>query len=92
MTIYGIAPKTIGTRKETDKTELKKVVETTGGTFYIESSETTVSSVIDNIEQQQKTLIKGQKETRKIDKPQIPFVMLVISIVVLFILNKKVNL
>lgn len=92
ITIFGIAPKTIGTRSEKDKTEFKKAVETTGGTLYTENSGTTISSIIDNIEQQQKTLMKGQKETRKIDKPQIPFIILVGSLLLLFILNKKVNL
>lgn len=92
ITIFGIAPETIGNTNVTNKTDLQKAVEKTGGTLYIESSRSTVSSIIKNIEQQQKTLLQGQKETKITDYPQVPFVMLIISLLALFILDKKVNL
>ena len=36
--------------------------------------------------------MQGQKETKKIDIPEMPFVMLIVSLAALFILDKKVNL
>lgn len=89
ITVYGIAPSTI---KNEDKTELKKAIEATGGTYYTETSDQTVKQIVKDIEKKQKSLIKGQNEIRKIDKPEIPFVILVLSILILFILNRRVNL
>jgi len=89
ITVFGIAPKSIS---DSNKKTLKNAVESTGGTYYTADSLTTVSSIVNNIEQKGKSLIKGAKETKKIDKPQIPFVILTISITALFILNKKVKL
>ena len=88
ITVFAIAPKLISTSNEET---LKMAVEKTGGNFYMEGSGTT-SSIINNIEQKSKSLIEGQKETKKIDKPQIPFIFLIASLIVLFLLNKKVNL
>lgn len=89
ITVFGIGPEAI---EEDEKEDLKKAVEKTGGTYYTESFSSTVSNIVSNIEQKGKSLIKGKKEVRKIDKPQIPFIMLMISLFILFILNKKVNL
>lgn len=87
--VFGIAPDTI---KDEDEITLKKAIETTGGKYYTMSSKNQVKSIVENIENTSKNLIEGQVETRKIDQPQIPFCILVISIIVLFILDKKVNL
>ena len=99
ITVYGIAPSTIGSYcygeghdHSNAEPDFKKAVQTTGGDLYIESSNATAKSIINNIEKQQKTLLQGQKETRKIDKPEVPFIMLLISLLILFILNKKVSL
>lgn len=89
ITVFGITPDFI---KDENKVELKKAVEITGGKLYTENSESTVSDIVNNIEQTGKSLIKNKKEIRKIDKPQIPFILLVISITILFVLNKKVKL
>lgn len=87
--VFGIAPDTIN---EEDENELKKAVESTGGKYYTMSSRNQVKSIVESIENTSKNLIEGQVETRKIDQPQIPFCILLISIIVLFILDKKVNL
>ncbi len=87
--VFGIAPDTI---IEEDEIDLKKAVESTGGKYYTMSSKNQVKDIVQNIESTSKNLIEGQVETRKIDQPQIPFIILVFSIIALFILDKKVNL
>ena len=46
---------------------------------------------MNNIEKKGKSLIKGPKEVKLMDIPQIPFVILNIAVIGLFILEKKVN-
>lgn len=73
VTVYGIVPDEIkiniygATKKvgQAEKTELKNAIETTGGTLYEENSSTTVSSIVNNIEKQSKSLIEGNKEVKK---------------------------
>ena len=98
--VYGIAPKTIGgfclnfkhstSEHKNAEPEFEKAVKTTGGDLYVEADGKTVASIVDNIEQQQKSLMKGQKETRRIDRPQVPFIMLIIFLLILFILKRKI--
>lgn len=85
--VYGISPKEI---TDKNKNEFKNSVEKTGGKYY-EHSLTNVSSIVNDIEKTSKTLLKDQIETKKIDIPQIPFIILLGSIIVIIILNKKVN-
>ena len=89
ITVFGITPDFISNE---DKIELKDAVENTGGKLYTSDSKTTVSDIVKNIEQTGKSLIKNKKEIRKIDKPEIPFILLVLSITILFVLNKRVKL
>ena len=89
VTVFGIAPKEISDDKST---EMKNAMELTGGEYYEEASSGTVDSIVDNIEQEGKALIEVKEETRKIDRPMIPFIILLISIFILFLLDKKVKL
>jgi len=89
VTVYGIAP---GTIMDKDEAQMKAAVEKTGGKYYIQNAKTTVKEIVKEIERHGKSLMKGQKETKMTDKPEVPFIMLTISIFILFILNKKVNL
>jgi len=66
--------------------------ELTGGELFIEGPGTTVDAIVENIQEHQETLFEGQTETLKIDIPQVPFMLLVIFLIILFGLNKKVNL
>ena len=88
VTVYAIAPHTI---QDDDKEELKTAIEKTGGEYYTEDSTSTVDSIIENIEQKEKSLIKGAKETREIDQPLIPFIIILVSVIILCILSKKVK-
>lgn len=87
--VYALCPE-LTTDK--DKQELRQAVETTGGSLYTETNSETVSSIVDKIEKTKKTEIQGTKETKRLDKPEIPFIILCVSICILFILNKKVKL
>lgn len=87
--VYALCPE-LTTDK--DKQGLRKAVETTGGSLYTETSSETVSDIVQKIEKTKKTEIQGTKETKRLDKPEIPFIILCISICILFILNKKVKL
>ena len=89
ITVYGISPDTITNK---DSIDFKTAVEKTGGTLYVQNNSATVSSIVNNIEQKEKNLKTGQNEIRKIDTPQIAFITLTISLLILFILNKQVNL
>ena len=86
--VYGIAPTSI---KEKDEQAFKEAVELTGGKYYTMSSPNQVKDIVNNIEKTSKSLIDGQVQTTKIDKPVIPFIILMISVILLFILDKKVK-
>lgn len=88
ITVFGIAPSTI---LGNNKIIMKNAVEETGGIYYTEG-DNNVSDIVKNIEQKGKSLIKGKKETKMVNKPELPFVMILISTTGLFVLNKKVNL
>lgn len=89
ITVFGISPNTILSK---DKLSMKEAIEITGGSHYTEGDKNTISSIIDNIEKKGKNLIKGENEVKIVDKPQIPFIILIISLMGLFILDKKVNI
>lgn len=88
ITVYGIAPHTI---QDEDKEGLKNAIEKTGGEYYTEDSASTVDSIIENIERKEKSLMQGAKETKEIDQPLIPFIIILVSVIILCILNKKVK-
>lgn len=88
ITVFGIAP-TLG--NEGKKSKMKEAVENTGGTFFDEASGSTVKEIVESIEKKGKSLLEVKEETRKIDKPLVPFIVLITSVAILFILNKKVK-
>ncbi|MBP3708717.1 MAG: VWA domain-containing protein [Clostridia bacterium] len=87
VTVYGITTSLV--RNEED---FKDAMELTGGNLYQSDSSTTIKDIVENINNREKTLLKENKKTIKTGIPQVPFIMLVISILVLFVLNKRVNL
>ena len=87
ITVYGFGTETVD-----EEEEFESAMKLTGGDLYKSGSLTTVSDIIDKIQQKEKNLVKGQKQTIKTDIPQIPFVILIISVLVLFILSKKVKI
>lgn len=86
--VYALCPELT---KDKDKQELRNAVKKTGGDLYTETSSETVSKIVSKIEKTQKNEIEGTKETKRIDKPELPFIILTVSVVILFILNKKLR-
>lgn len=81
----------IGTRlmKSNDKSEFKNAVLKTGGKFY-EHSYNNVHSIVSDIESTSKSLLNNKTEVKKVDIPQIPFVILLFSVLGILIIEKKV--
>lgn len=78
----------IGTKEMTsdNSKSMESAVRTTGGSFYIEEESGTVKSIINDINKQEKSLIKGNKELIKTDIITIPFIILMISISLMYML------
>jgi len=89
ITVYGIAPDDIWSDNEE---EFEEAMEIAGGELYKASSPSKVFKIINNIEEKEKSLIEMPKEIKKIDVPQIPFIILLVSVVALFVLIRKVDL
>ena len=87
--IYALCP---DAAEEAEKQELKEVAETSGGKFFIGEDEQAVSEIVAQIESMQKSEVQGSKETKRTDKPEIPVILLVISIGLLFIVSKRVKI
>lgn len=86
--VFAIGTKGIQAKHENN---LKSVIEKNGGKYYSENS-SNIENIINNIEKTSKSLLDGKVETKKIDTPEIPFTILVISTILLILLNQKVNL
>ena len=84
--VFGIGTKTIN---NTNRQSFKNAVELTGGKYY-ETSNSTINSIVNDIESTSKTILKNQSETREYDLPTIPFIILVTSIFSLIIINRMV--
>lgn len=84
--VFGIGTQNISKK---NKDEFKKAVEITGGKFYENSTES-VSSIISDIEKTSKSLLKDNIEIKRTDIPEIPFIILFITILILIITSKKV--
>ena len=87
--VFGIAPSTI---MPTDMLTMKLAIESTGGKYYTEGTNATVKDIVNEIEKTGKSLMKSKSENRIFDYPEVPFILLVVSVAILYILNKKVNL
>ena len=84
--VFGIGTKFM---TEHNKSDFKSAVEKTGGKFY-EHSTSTVNNIVNDIELTSKSLLKNQIETKKTDIPQIPFILLIISIIGIITISRKV--
>ena len=82
--VYGI-----GTEQmySSDKRMMKNAVELTGGEFYYGKSEHVVNNIVDNILEQVATLDTVEYEMRENVTPQIPFIILVISMACMILLE-----
>lgn len=85
--VFGIGTKLMYSK---DKTEYENAVLATGGKFYLHSN-STVGDIVSDIESTSKSLLKDQVITKKIDMPQVPFLILVLSVFALILIGKKVK-
>lgn len=88
----GITVFTIGTKgiKPEYETPLKNTIEKYGGKYYSENA-SSIADIINSIEKTSKSLLENRVETKKIDMPEIPFILLLGAITSFIILTKKVN-
>lgn len=84
--VFGIGTKNM---KDANRTSFQNSVVKTGGKYY-DHSKSTVSSIVDDIEKTSKSLLKNNTTTKDIDIPEIPFIILLISILGLVYMSKKV--
>ncbi len=85
--VFGIGTKGIYDNKEK---EFKEAIENNGGKYYSESKES-VENIVNDIEKTSKSLLPGHIETKKMDIPEIPFILILISTTSFILLNKKVK-
>lgn len=82
--VYGLGPDVV-----TNKAAYENAVKITNGKYY-EATRSSVKNIVKDIEQTSKSLIKKESQKKEIDTPTIPFVILLGSLFILIVLNKKV--
>ena len=92
VTVYGIGTKLMYT---SDKEEMMKAVQSTGGKFYLEENASTFHNIVEDIEKKSASLIKGKTIIKQIETPEKYYALLVISFIAFLILSivlKRANL
>lgn len=82
--VYGLGPEIV-----TDKANYQKAMKITNGKYY-DATPSSVKSIVKDIEKTSKSLTKKETQRKEIDTPDIPFTILLVSIFILIILNRKV--
>ena len=70
-----------------DEEALKTCVEKTGGKFYKQSESLSVDDIIDDIEREEALEVEEVTITKIVDKPEIPIIILLISISTILIIG-----
>ena len=86
IVVYGISPKDITTK---NKKEYKDAILKTNGKYY-DFANLKIKTIVDDINKTSKTLLDTKKETKEFDIPEMPFIFLLSSVILLFIINRKV--
>lgn len=84
IVVYGISPKIV-----TKKEEFKKAMLKTNGKYY-NYADLKINNIVSDINKMSKTLLDTKKETKKYDIPSLPFIFLLSSIILLFVVSRKV--
>ena len=87
ITVYTIAPKETASRFARD---LETVAKTTGGKFFKEGQGETIKNIVNGIESQEKSLLKGNTKTVVTDYPEVPYILLLLGFTGLIIIDKVV--
>ena len=69
---------------------LEEATKNTGGKFFIFNQGKTVDNIVKEIDQEEKSVLKGPVKAYIIDYPTVPFVILLLSFVVMIIIEKVV--
>ena len=85
--VYAVTPEYY-----TDEKAFNRAITKTGGKVYKTDSEETVSAVVKEIEQIERTKVDDKTVAQVNDKPQVPFVLLLISIISMLFINKRVGI
>lgn len=83
ITVFGIGTSQMESDNES---EMENAVISTGGKFYIEEESGTVKNIINDISKQEKSMLKGEKELIKTDIIKVPFVILLVSVSLMYML------
>ncbi len=85
VTVYGV-----GTKEMTDENllEMKAGVESTGGSFFLEEESGSFKQIVEKINNESKTLLKGETEINKIERPFFPLLILILSISTMVVFMK----
>ena len=85
ITVYGI-----GTEEMTsaNMSEMKAAVELTGGKFFLEESSGTVSDIVDAVNSQSASLVKGNSYVIETDQPRMAFLILIAGVMVMIVVQK----
>lgn len=81
VTVFGIGTKEM---KQENMMEMKRAVEKTGGTFFLEESSGTFKQIISEIENTSKSLLKTETDIKAIDVVAPTFIILIILIGLMF--------
>lgn len=72
--------------------EMREAVESTGGTFYIGEDEDTVKKVVKDIEKHAKNKVRVDRTVKETEFPEIPYIMLFVSVSLMMIFAKIARL
>ena len=85
--VYAIGPENTYGK---DGEDLKKAAISTGGKLYLHNSGPTVKSIVNEIEQTEKSELEGPAKATIIDHPTVPFIITLVAFFVLIIIDKVV--
>ncbi len=85
VTVFGV-----GTKEMTDanKQSMQEAVVKTGGVFYLEEESGTFGQIVSEIEKKSKNLVKGSAEIQEIEIVELPFILLLLSVMTMIVLTK----
>lgn len=88
VTVFGIGTKEM---TEANKQSMQDAVLYTGGAFYLEEESGTFAQIVSEIEEKSKSLIKGNTEIQEIELVEIPFILLLFSVMAMIVLTKIIK-
>lgn len=90
ITVHAINPSNSTYDYDNHIAKLKDAAKITGGNYYVYEDGKTVSNVINEIEKQEKSILKGPVKTSITDYPSVPLLITIISFIGLIVIDKVV--